>query len=119
MSKILLVEDDSQTRHLLKEVFTRKGYEIIEAVDGEDAINIFKKLQEKPDIIILDFRLPKLNGLEVSKEILAINPLSKILIVTGDPKINHTELLNYGIRFKRKPVEMFELLKEIYKITKK
>ncbi|NHJ04407.1 MAG: response regulator [Candidatus Heimdallarchaeota archaeon] len=119
MSKILLVEDDSQTRHLLKEVFTRKGYNIVEAIDGEDAVSVFKKLQEKPDLIILDFRLPKRNGLEVSKEILAINPLSKILIVTGDPKINLSELLAYGICYKRKPVDMIDLLKEIKKIIKK
>lgn len=119
MSKILLVEDDSQTRHLLKEVFTKKGYEIIEVIDGEEAIAAFKKLREKPDVIILDFRLPKRDGLEVSKEILAINPLSKILIVTGDPKVNQREPIDYGIRFKQKSVEMIDLLKEINRFTNK
>ena len=117
MCKILLVEDDSVTRHLLKEMFYRKGFEIAEAADGEAALETFKEMQEKPDVIIIDFRLPKRNGLEVSKEILAINPLSKILIVSGDPKINKKEITDKGIRFKRKPVEMVDLLKEINRIT--
>ena len=117
MCKILLVEDDSITRHLLKEMFYRKGFEITEAADGEAALKIFKEMQEKPDVIILDFRLPKRNGLEISREILAINPLSKILIVSGDPKLNRKEITEKGIRFKRKPVEMNDLLREINRIT--
>ncbi len=62
---VLIVDDNQDSRELLVKVLTMKGYETIEAVDGEDAIN--KATSEVPDLILIDQSLPKISGYEVTK----------------------------------------------------
>ena len=66
--KVLMVDDESRMRKLVSDFLTRKGYEVIEAGDGEEAID---KFYEDKDIalIILDVMMPKMNGWDVCKEI--------------------------------------------------
>ena len=79
MIKVLLVEDDESWRNLYSKVLRNNKYEVETAVDGEDS---FIKIDSfRPDIIILDIEIPKLNGIEVLK-ILKANPeLRKILVI--------------------------------------
>jgi two-component system cell cycle response regulator DivK len=65
--KILIVEDNEDSRELVVKVLRNKGYETVEAVDGEDALA--KAAAEKPDLILLDISLPKLDGYEVAKRL--------------------------------------------------
>ena len=113
MCKILIAEDDPLIRNLFKEILKRKGYEIVEAVDGEDALIVYDKLQKKPDIIIVDFRMPKINGLELTQEILLRDPNSNIIMVTGDPTVNQEKIHDSGVIYREKPVQMDEFLKVI------
>jgi len=116
----MIVEDDPLIRQLFKQLLTEKGYEIVgEAADGQQAITIFKSLSEKPDMILLDFRIPKKNGLEVMKEILENDPSIEILMISGDPNVNRKAIINGGARFKQKPVRIEELLNEIEMINQK
>ena len=112
-TKILIVEDDYQIRSLYKQILSSMGYEIIEANDGEQAIIIYNALKEKPDIVILDYQMPKINGLELTQEILEKDPSSNILMISGDPKIDHKTVEGFGIRYKMKPVRMEDILIEI------
>ena len=66
--KVLMVDDESRMRKLVSDFLTRKGYEVIEAGDGEEAID---KFYEDKDIalIILDVMMPKMNGWDACKEI--------------------------------------------------
>ena len=66
--KVLMVDDESRMRKLVSDFLTRKGYEVIEAGDGEEAID---KFYEDKDIalVILDVMMPKMNGWDVCKEI--------------------------------------------------
>lgn len=66
MEKILVVDDDLNIVQMLKEYFLLKGYEILTAFNGEEAIN---KVKCDPHIILLDINMPKLNGLEVCMKI--------------------------------------------------
>ena len=61
--------------------------------------------------------MPKVNGLEVTREILKRDPSSNILMITGDPRVNRKKIVNSGIRFKSKPVRMDEFLSEIQSIA--
>ncbi len=63
--KVLIVEDNRDNRELVVKVLKNKGYLTVEAVDGEEAIE--KALAEKPDLILLDISLPKLDGYEVAR----------------------------------------------------
>lgn len=67
MKKILVVEDDDRIRFIVKDFLLMKGYEVTEAIDGEDGLDKF--YEDKYDLIILDVMMPKLNGWEVCKRI--------------------------------------------------
>jgi len=63
--KILVVDDNQDSRELVVKVLKNKGYEMVEAVDGEEAVE--RAVAEKPDLILLDISIPKLNGYEVAR----------------------------------------------------
>ena len=77
--KLLIVEDNQDNRELAIKVLKNKGYEIIEAVDGEEAIEM--AISEKPDLILLDISLPKLDGYEVAKRLKSMEEFQEIPIV--------------------------------------
>jgi len=68
--KILIVEDNQDNRELVVKVLKNKGYITAEAIDGEEALE--KAVSEKPDLILLDISLPKLDGYEVVKRLKSI-----------------------------------------------
>ncbi|MDH4223502.1 MAG: response regulator [candidate division Zixibacteria bacterium] len=71
MYKILLVEDEPNLLELYKEELQEEGYEIISTMDGEDAV--LKTKKELPDLVVLDIKIKKLQGLEVLKKIKEFN----------------------------------------------
>jgi two-component system cell cycle response regulator DivK len=77
--KILIVEDNEDNRELAVKVLRNKGFETVTAVDGEEAIE--KAVSEKPDLILLDISLPKLDGYEVAKRLKSMEEFREIPIV--------------------------------------
>jgi two-component system cell cycle response regulator DivK len=77
--KILIVEDNEDSRELVAKVLKNKGYMIVEAVDGEEAIE--KVVAEKPDLVLLDISIPKLDGYEVAKRLKSMEDVKDIPIV--------------------------------------
>ncbi len=65
--KILIVEDNLPNMRLLEMVLGAKGYTLLKATDGEEALDMATR--EQPDLIIMDIRLPKMNGLEVTRKL--------------------------------------------------
>ena len=79
MSKcILIVDDESRMRKLIKDFLTAKGYSILEAGDGEKALQVFEENSEKIDLILLDVMMPKLDGWSVLRQ---IRQTSKVPII--------------------------------------
>jgi two-component system, cell cycle response regulator DivK len=77
--KILVVEDNEDSRELVVKVLKNKGYQVTAAVDGEEAVE--KAIAEKPDLILLDISLPKLDGYEVAKKLKSLAEFQEIPIV--------------------------------------
>ena len=63
--RVLVVDDNQDSRELVVKVLKNRGYEMIEAADGEEAVE--KAVAEMPDLILLDISIPKLNGYEVAR----------------------------------------------------
>jgi CheY-like chemotaxis protein len=76
---ILVVDDFDDTRLLLRTWLERKGYRVIEAHDGKQAIDAAK--QSFPDLIIMDVQMPELDGLEATRQIRAVEELQKIPVL--------------------------------------
>lgn len=79
MKKILLVEDNELNRDMLSRRLTRKGYDVVMAVDGEQGVAM--ATSERPDLILMDMSLPIIDGWEATKTIKASEALSAIPII--------------------------------------
>lgn len=67
MAKILIVDDEPNIREVVGLYLRREGYTVVEASDGEEALELYR--QDRPDLVVLDLVLPKLGGLEVCRRI--------------------------------------------------
>ena len=77
---ILVVDDESRIRKLLRDFFTAKGYQILEAEDGEKAIEVFEENRNKIKLILLDGMMPKLDGRSVLRKIRQESNLPVIML---------------------------------------
>lgn len=114
---ILIAEDDSGVRSLMREILTEYGYRVIEAVDGEDAINKFCN-NSGIDMLILDSVMPKKNGREAYEAIKTISPHTKALFTSG---YTRDIVLDKGIEDKKldfipKPLSPTLLLEKVREI---
>ncbi len=111
--KILIVEDSAMMRGTLKSYLARENMQILEAPDGEEAIRIFDS--EKPDVILLDIKLPKMSGIDVLREIKAKSPQTRIIMETSVyDDATKKECLELGASdYLKKPIDKNALLKII------
>ncbi|WP_207680204.1 ATP-binding protein [Desulfonema magnum] len=79
--KILIIDDEKDIVKFLSELLAREGFQVRNALRGEEAINIFKA--EPFDLVITDIRMPGMNGLEVMKQIKAMDEDTEVIILTG------------------------------------
>jgi DNA-binding response OmpR family regulator len=119
MSKVLIIEDDPFLLKLYKEILSEAGIETEESVDGETGL---KKVKDrKPDLILLDIMLPKMNGLEVLEK-LKEGQSSKdipVIIITNlaseedKKRANDLGAVRYMIKTEYEPDQVVALVKEI------
>jgi two-component system, response regulator, stage 0 sporulation protein F len=79
--KILIVDDQNGIRVLLMEVFSNEGYDTYQASNGKLALEIVRT--NPPDLILLDMKIPGMDGLEILKHIKQINPSIKVIMMTA------------------------------------
>lgn len=65
VKRILYVEDNFQNKRLVRKILVSKGYEVLEADNGEDGVSMAK--QEKPDLILMDISIPGIDGIEATR----------------------------------------------------
>ncbi len=80
---ILLVEDEEGLRQMLKGSFTKYGYTVLEAKDGNEAVDVFRNNAASIDLLFTDIGLPGLDGLSVIREVRKIKPALKVLACSG------------------------------------
>jgi len=112
---LLVVEDNPEVLNLHRTVLETFGYGIIEAVNGEDAIEQFSRHQQQIDLILMDVVMPKMNGKQAYLEIAKIRPDIKVLFMSG---YTADIVLEKGIttddfNFMHKPATPMELLRRI------
>ena len=87
--KILVVDDESRMRKLVRDFLVREDYEVLEAGDGEEALDIFYK-EKNIALIILDIMMPKINGWDVCRE---VRETSKVPIIMLTAKSDESDEL--------------------------
>lgn len=114
MATIFIVDDEPMLHELYGDILEISGHEIVaNAYDGDEAVEIFKKMNEPPEVVIMDHRMPGKDGIETTKEILEINPDIKILFASADAAIKNDALASGACDFLSKPFAIGDLLAEI------
>lgn len=119
--KILLVEDNAENRDALSRRLARRGYEVILAVDGGEAVS--KAQTEAPDLILMDINLPVLDGWEATRRLKALPRTHTIPIIALTAHALSTDrekILAAGCDdYHTKPVEFSRLLEQMAALLKK
>ncbi|MBJ6799931.1 ATP-binding protein [Geomonas propionica] len=115
---ILLAEDDEAVRNLVLSVLTRFGYRVIQAVDGQDAVEKYVAHQNEIDMILMDLIMPRKNGKEAYDEIAGVNPAAKVLYASGYTAdfIKKRGVPEEGIELIMKPIQPMQLLRTVREV---
>ena len=115
--KILIVDDASFMRMMLKDILSKEGYAIIEAVDGKDAVEKYKI--EMPDIVTMDITMPNMTGIESLKEIKKLDSHAKVIMCSAMGQQNMViEAIQAGAKdFIVKPFETERVKNAIKSVT--
>ncbi|MFX0027607.1 MAG: response regulator [Candidatus Hermodarchaeota archaeon] len=118
IAKIFLIDDDIDVMMLFEQFLIIKGHKVIgKAYNGEEAIKIFKQFQIKPDVILMDHRMPLKNGLETTKEILKLDSDSNIIFVSADYTARNQAFKVGAVDFLEKPIDLDTLVSIIKKYS--
>ncbi len=113
MKKVLVVDDDLIILDLLKMMLS-EYYEVITATNGEEAIEMYRKY--KPDIVLMDILMPKMDGITATKMIKSMDPKAKILAITAYAPHKGKEMLEAGaLDIIEKPIRKADLVAKIEK----
>ncbi|NTW53921.1 MAG: response regulator [Chlorobaculum sp.] len=109
---VLLVEDESNILNILKRALEEKGYQVLEAMDAESALIIAQTHREKIDILVSDVILPRMNGIELCKQLQALLPEMKSIFMSGFPfeKTKYGEQSSKPVNFIRKPFSISDFM---------
>lgn len=109
--KVLVVEDFEDNRFMMKRLLEMSGYQVVEAINGQEAIEVAQR--ELPDLILMDLSLPLLDGLSATRRIRVRPELEKVPIVAvsaHDTADFHAEALAAGCNeYVTKPIDFDEL----------
>jgi CheY-like chemotaxis protein len=79
--KILVVEDDQDIREMVEDIVRRKGFDVVTASDGLEAIDLFKN--EKPNLVLADIRMPGMDGIQMAEAIKKLDASIPIILFSG------------------------------------
>ncbi len=112
---VLVADDDTSIRMLIKEVLQGFGYTVIEAADGNEAVSRFAENKDAVRLLLLDVVMPRKNGREAYEEIRAVMPDIKVIFMSGYTAdiIHEKGIIEEGINFISKPVSPQAMLKTV------
>ena len=119
IKKILIVDDSPTERHVLNDLLTKAGYDVVASDNGEDAIQKAKQL--RPDLILMDVVMPGLNGFQATRAISRDPETKSIPIILCTSKSQETDKI-WGLRqgardYIVKPVDRDELIAKINSVA--
>ena len=116
--KILIVDDEEHIREILSEFLTDQGFSVMEATDGEMAMELFSENQY--DLVITDIRMPKMNGLELLSAVKAKDKKNPVVLMTGYD-LSSNEISNCPFQadgYVLKPFNLKQLLAYVHDLVK-
>jgi CheY-like chemotaxis protein len=121
MALILIIEDNSYFREMLRKMFESEGYDVVEAVDGIEGIRSYR--ERKPDVTITDLIMPNKEGIETIQELVKEFPEAKIIAMSGggiseaEPYLLAAKMVGAKCAF-TKPIESEKMLEAVRELLK-
>jgi DNA-binding response OmpR family regulator len=108
--KILIVDDDADIVRIVTAMLAGQGWQVLAAYSGEEALQLVRA--ERPDLILLDIMMPRMNGIEVLRETRRIVPGTRVVMITAYGDVgSYLESMDLGAcEYINKPFETAELL---------
>ncbi len=115
---ILVVEDEPDILKIIKNVLELQDFSVRTAKDAEEAISIAKICGNEISLLISDIILPKMNGIQLSQQLLEHNPDLKLLFMSGftSDEITHYDKLDEGVNFIAKPFSIKDFVRIVHKV---
>jgi CheY-like chemotaxis protein len=112
---ILVVEDDEQVRRYIVETLVDLNYQVIEACDADEAVDMFNHHRRAIDLLLTDVIMPGRNGRILSEDLARLNPDLKVLFMTGYSRnaIVHHGRLDAGVSLLQKPITQKDLARRV------
>lgn len=118
MIKVLLVDDDKYLQTVYRTLFDVGNFEVIaQAYDGVEALEKYSDLEEKPDVILMDQRMPRMDGITSMRELKNVNPDVKVIFLSADVESKSNAFRAGASAFLSKPVRievLFETIETVY-----
>lgn len=108
---ILIVDDEDNVRAALVRWFSLRGFDVVDAFDGLDAVEKFKS--GRFDVVTMDLEMPRMNGLDALAELKKIDQKIPVLVVTGFPRDAEIALQRGAAKILHKPLHLHELESEV------
>ena len=120
MGKILVIDDQFGVRTLLVSIFQDDGHEVKMASNGEAALRLLSSFSFEPDLILLDMKMPGMNGIETLEKIRDLDPRVSVIMMTayGDNQASEQTKDLGVLYFMDKPFDLFELRERVREILK-
>ena len=115
MGCILLVEDDSKVRQLIGAMLRRRGYQVLEARSGSEAVNLAEQDPLAIDLLVTDVVMPKMSGPELAGILRALRPGIKVLYISGylEDQLREHGISHLQANFLPKPFTQEELIHKL------
>ena len=118
MTSVLIVDDELFIVELYRDILQLRGYRAVgTAFDGAEALRKYGNSVDKPDVIIMDHRMPVMNGVDATKEILKMNPHQKVIFVSADVLVEKEARDAGAIEFLPKPFRMDDLIEKMERLS--
>jgi DNA-binding NtrC family response regulator len=112
------VDDESDLVLLFSKMLELKGIPVcFKAYEGRDAVRQFRDHNPRPQVVLMDYRLPTINGIETMKEMLQVDEGTKFIFISADASVMEEALKNGAVMFLVKPVNMKDVISAIEKVT--
>ena len=117
MLRLLVVDDEIDICDFVKNFFKERNFEVLVAYDGKEALEVVKS--KKPEIVLLDLRMPVMGGMETLKEIQNINSDSKVVVVTAIEDTDTAEEAKHhgAVEYITKPLLLEQLERTVLTIA--
>ncbi len=115
---VAIVDDEAQLVRTYELLFNKRHIPMaFVAYSGEEAIEKFKKSSPRPGIVIVDYRLPDMSGLDVMRQILELEPGTRIVFISGDDGARQESLEAGAAAYMKKPTPIREIIETITALT--